>query len=514
MFRTLSVMALTVVLGCQGAVRADLPGPAVLKLDELPLRESVSQYGITWTFEGTARVGRFVTGDYYVVGPVTVTAIDPKPLYGNEVPKDTIDDKERQEYGGENRRLDEKEKAALKANPNYCRNGSVLNIPPVLRKSGFDSRVRHRLYDPAMTTRLPIKMSPGDALVSTISKGKLKRNTHYSPVGAVAILTCLKEPVPADAFRPGYMDPEKTIYLARNLKRELLPRLAKVEKTPDPAKLAKYFSKPWLEYNLFHEDWAPHQASRGYGQGLSRIGGSVALVLCLDFTPEEKEPLLIGYCQFGIDLFGMLKRGHKGWEAYGGWNSGHKHPIILAGVLLGDDKMASPSKTFPKASFHEDEQTGYGRTWRGAPVMFLGHSGVDAASGKGRTRRNKDWGPYEHKHPSKWHARNWQSESYRRCCNSRTWQGTALACRLMALEKYWAHDAFFDYVDRWMSEDETEALKVMAEVGHKQPEWSWQGKVEVQFHEDMWKKYRRTVEPDVNAWRKRAPVDHPATISK
>jgi len=443
MSRHLAVMALvlTVAFACYAVFGAELPRPALPNLQDLPLRESVSQYGITWTFDKPARGGKFLTGDWDIVGPVTVTAIDPKPLYGNAVPKDTVDDKEREEFGGDGRRLDEKGRTAPKANPNYCRNGSVLNIPPVLRKSGFDSRVRHRLYDPAMTTRLPIKMSPGDALVSTISKGKIKRSSHYSPVGGVAILTCLKAPVPADAFRPGYMDPEKTIYLARNLKRELLPRLARVEKTPDPARLARYFSKPWLEYNLFHEDWAPHQASRGYGQGLSRIGGSVALVLCLDFTPEEKEPLLVGYCQFGIDLWGMLKRGHKGWQAYGGWNSGHKHP-------------------------------------------------------------------------SKWHDRNWQSEGYRRCCNSRTWQGTALACRLMKLEKYWAHDAFFDYVDRWMSEDETEARKVMAEVGHKQPEWAWQGKVEVQFHEDMWKKYRRTVEPDVNAWRKRAPVDHPAAISK
>jgi len=30
----------------------------------------------------------------------------------------------------------------------------------------------------------------------------------------VSVLTCLKEPVPADAFRPGYTDPEKTVYLA------------------------------------------------------------------------------------------------------------------------------------------------------------------------------------------------------------------------------------------------------------------------------------------------------------
>ncbi len=510
--------------------------PPTPNLNDLPLRESVSERGITWTFDKPARVGRFITGGWYVVGPVAVKAIDPKPLIGKEVvgsdkwtavPKTDdegkaikndkgkyiyeftdIDNKERQAFGGDNPRLSKKEQAALKANPAYCRNGSVLNVPPELRKSGFDSRCRHDIYDAALTAQLPIRMKPGDALVSTISKKNLKRGKHYSTTAVVAVLTCLSEPAGADAFRPGYTDPEKTVYLARNLKRELLPTLERVKSTPEIAKLVKVFDRPWLEYNLFHEDHAPYQMG-GYGQGLARRGGDTALILCLDFKPEEKEPLLIGYVQLGIDLYGMLKRGYTGWQAYGGWNSGHKHPIILAGLLLGDAKMASPSKTFPKVSFQEDEQTAYGRTWRGAPVVFQGHSGVDAATGLGRKRGRNDWGPYEHTHPSKWHAKNWQSDSYRRCCTSRTWPGTALAARLMKLEKYWAHDAFFDYVDRWMTEDETEALKVMADVpgGRKFDEWAWQGHVEVLFHEEMWRKYRPTLKPAPDAWRQKKPVD-------
>ena len=38
---------------------------------------AVSQYGITWSFAEPARVGRYVTGDWWVVGPVTVTQITP-----------------------------------------------------------------------------------------------------------------------------------------------------------------------------------------------------------------------------------------------------------------------------------------------------------------------------------------------------------------------------------------------------------------------------------------------------
>jgi hypothetical protein len=53
--------------------------PATRKLDALPLKESVSEYGITWTFEQPARIGQFINGDYYVVGPATIVKINPAP---------------------------------------------------------------------------------------------------------------------------------------------------------------------------------------------------------------------------------------------------------------------------------------------------------------------------------------------------------------------------------------------------------------------------------------------------
>src|ERR1041385_2204836 len=70
--------------------------PASPRLEELPLRESVSQYGITWTFEKPARAGRFVNGDWYVVGPATVRAIDPPPLHGRDVPEGELDHMDRE----------------------------------------------------------------------------------------------------------------------------------------------------------------------------------------------------------------------------------------------------------------------------------------------------------------------------------------------------------------------------------------------------------------------------------
>ena len=51
--------------------------PEAPKPADMERTRSVTQYGITWTFDQKVHVGRFINGDYYVVGPVTVVAIDP-----------------------------------------------------------------------------------------------------------------------------------------------------------------------------------------------------------------------------------------------------------------------------------------------------------------------------------------------------------------------------------------------------------------------------------------------------
>ena len=40
---------------------------------------TLSKDGITWTFDRPVVAGQFVTGDYCIVGPATVSAIDPRP---------------------------------------------------------------------------------------------------------------------------------------------------------------------------------------------------------------------------------------------------------------------------------------------------------------------------------------------------------------------------------------------------------------------------------------------------
>jgi hypothetical protein len=113
-------------------------------------------------------------------------------------------------------------------------------------------------------------------------------------------------------------------------------------------------------------------------------------------------------------------------------------------------------------------------------------------------------GPYEHTRPATWREGHEKlSESYRRCCTSAAWVAEALALRLMKAEPAWDHDAFFDYCDRWMFEDETEALKTLkAEAAMDQPDWAREGKTWEAFVNAMWTAHRAAPGmPPTDGWK-------------
>jgi hypothetical protein len=476
--------------------------PAIPKIEGLKVTDTVTQYGITWTFDKAVPVGRFITGDYYVVGPVTVTAIDPKPLVGEAVPAPELSDREK-------KRLKVAERV---------RNGSMLN-PPAKAQMAYDSLIKN-WYRRDLLSRLPIAMKPGDSLVSTISmKVGVKPKFPYhagaprgrgdaSPVKVAAVLTCMVAPQPADAFRPAFCDTKNTIYLARNLKREMLTKWPKPKSTPKMATWVRVFQRPWVNTGFFGFD-QPMENMPHYGQWVGQAQSVAGIMLMCDFTAEEKEPLLVGVVQCGIDYWGAVKNGHPGWQGWGGHGSGRKFPIVFAGILLGDEKMASPTTQFPKCNFGEDNQTVYGDCWTGAKVCFAGHSGIHHHSEKKIPRAL--WGPYEHLPPSKWknkgNQKNFQSEAYRRANSSSSWPGQALVIRMLGAEKQWNHDAFFDYVDRWMYEDDKEFRR---EINKYFPDknlvsdkatWFYQGQAWEPFVTEMFLKYRPTLDAPIDGWK-------------
>jgi hypothetical protein len=450
---------------------------------------SITKDGITWTFGQSVPVGQFVNGDYYVVGPVTITAINPPPTTSSPY-----------------------------------ENGSVLNLPTTDGKSGFDSRLNDGTdeswwFDATLRSYPPITLKPGDSLVSSISLATMHSapevmrasDMSASPVATVSVLTVLAVAPSADAFRPSYCDRSQTIYHANSLQRNLLPSLAPANPsgTPTLAQFETYFRRPWIDTNAFLFD-APANYMPSYGQHVAFADSYAALLLTLNFPADQKVNLTNYFVQYGIDLYGCVQAGY-GWPAFGGHRSGRKLPIIFAGILLNNDSMKNVSATYPN-KFGEDMQTLYvnqlppagsfAQAWQGATVIYGGHYGVNA---DGSVVSAGLYGPYEQLQPSAWGILTppdeQLGEAYRRCCTSVSWVGEALAIRLMNAETIWNHPAFFDYVDRWMTENDAQAVaEIKTQSGFDySANWERQGQTEFwlqgefpqyTFIDDMWKAYR------------------------
>jgi len=449
---------------------------------------SITKDGITWTFSQPVPVGQFVNGDYYVVGPVTITAIDPAPTTSSP----------------------------------YL-NGSVVDLPTANGKSGFDSRLNDGTdeswwFDASLRSYPPIALKPGDALVSSISLAQIHSlpevmrasDMSASPVRTMSVLTVLSAAPSADAFRPSYCDRSQTIYHANSLQRDLLPSLAppNASGTPTLAQFETLYRRPWIDTNAFLFD-APAEYMPSYGQHIAFADSYASLLLMLNFPADQKVNLTNYFVQYGIDLYGCVQAGY-GWPAFGGHRSGRKLPIIFAGILLNNDGMKNVSSEYPN-KFGEDMQTVYVNqippagtfqtAWQGATVIYGGHYGVNA---DGTPVSAGLYGPYEQLQPVDWPLINGNEqlgEAYRRCCTSVSWVGEALAIRLLNAESVWNYPAFFDYVDRWMMEDDSQAVaEIKAQTGFDySANWERQGQTrywlqgefpQYTFIDDMWNAYR------------------------
>ena len=404
------------------------------QIPEIKYRKEISQHGITWTFEKPAKSGQFITGDWWVIGPVRITQIDPKP--GPVKSDDTILQKNR--WGDTSLQTD-----------TMMRNGSMI-VYQAGNFQGYDSR--NGSYRDSCSVKLPIILSVNRSLVSTISNSTLPvdnfcRNIMWEDEKKVrvtlktaAVLTCLQEVPPADAFRPPFAGVVKPIFRFKDIKWELLSELKPAGEVPSWTEFEQYFSRCWIDHLMSWEqqELVPNENMPNYGREHARITSIASLMLLLDVPREQKEKLAVGFIQHGIDLYGTAMNGGY-WNEGGGHSSGRKWPILFASIMLNNPGMMNLPAS---AVFQEDTQTYYGKGWFGQTVlwqMIMHHGKRDT---------------YEEKAPGKWEQWDKTSESYRLCCTSGAWVGTALAARYLKAVRIWGHDAFFDYTDRWMLEED------------------------------------------------------------
>ena len=75
----------------------------------------------------------------------------------------------------------------------------------------------------------------------------------------------------------------------------------------------------------------------------------------------------------------------------------------------------------------------------------------------------------------------------------------------MHAEKAWDHDAFFDYIDRWMYEDDGQFVKTIKQATGKDWDkpWARQGQAWDDFVNEMWAKHRQTLAAPSDGWKQK-----------
>ena len=284
---------------------------------------------------------------------MTVRAIDPKPLYGARDSPAQLDPMDKERPEGQR-----------------VRNGFMLN-PPAAMKVAYDSGVRN-WFDPALIQKLPVAMKPGDSLVSTISmpkglvlhaqlRNKIERGVDdSSPIRTAAVLTCVAEPQPADAFRPAFCDRQPTIYLARNLNRELLPTAAATKALPNVEQYIRFTQRPWVGTGFFGFE-EPVENMPQYGLEYGRVSGISALLLCTDLSPSRRSRCWSTSSRSALTWAAWSAPAIPAGRAWAATAAGGNCPSSSPACCWATTSLPISTDRFPEASFGEDEQTAYGR---------------------------------------------------------------------------------------------------------------------------------------------------------
>ncbi len=444
------------------------------------MADSITQYGITWTFDKEYQVGRFIgpngtgSGDYFVIDSgagVIVKSKTPTPTSFSS---------------------------------GRAKHGSMVNpqkgkVNDKFHYQAYDSSIGKKIeFDENLALIFPGTLHGGDSLVSTISYNSVEPRTDYIGVflkdnppimEAAAVLTVLDNVPHSDAFRPPYAGTDKPLFRKSQIDYSLLPKKNPSEimsqldnkqyfslrpgRNPSKGTVAEQFSRyierPWI---LHVEDFTgrkshPAQNMPNYHREVYRLLTKISLLLTLDLDKRDGagqlDKLIIPFVQLGIDSHYITKTSNPGSAD----SSISKLPVLFAGHLLNNNAMKSNSYNFRTEwmtyYINEGESSILSTKVSGnnkKPFKNIYTLYKDPINSKVPAFR-QDPGNLEHEHldPStEWDkisdGGGSKREDYRQI-NSVGYAGHALAARILGLEGYWSHPALFDYVKRYVNaEDE------------------------------------------------------------
>ncbi len=452
---------------------------ATLSIVTDSLVNQVSQYGITWTFDREYLSGQFVSGDFWVIGPVTVLAVNPRPSTADGI----------------------------------HRNGSMIN--PRNGAQSYDSGAGYfgHPYDDGSGVRYPASIETASSLVSAISVMPTREDPYPRPsLKSASVLTVLSESPEEGSFRPGLIGEYKKIYNVNDINWNLLPGLDPTPSIPSAEAIgARYtarLTRPWLLHGSgwLHRHIMPEDNSPSYHRDVAMLLDEAAVLCVTDWSDDagdlNRRDLVTRYIQVAIDYYAMQQDGETG--SHGAYN--YRWPTIFAGIMLGDDEMRDMwvDETYSTPSYHEntlyywEDQR---RTVHSAIISaadtwtsYQARTGNRAVFYDILDLQQPNVGCHEELHPSEWDTLidldeypggGRKQEGYRQM-HSASIPGFALAAYAFGAAGLMDFPEYFDYADRWMTE--TEAVLMESGAGAFSP-YRPQTSYSI-FVDEMWQEHR------------------------
>lgn len=386
-------------------------------------QSSVSQYGITWTFDKAYTVGKYANGDWWVKGPVVVTSITPAANRSSM-------------YHGE-------------------------NINPGKGGWNYDKDINGTTSSNFQAFTYPRTVQPGSSIVKTVSRPPTRDLSKHprTALQDAAILTVVADNPPqngATAFRPPFFGSAKPQYLTTNLRMNLWPSLpipSGMASTPTLAEANSRFSRAQMDFgigNTFNE--RIHAANNGqlsYGGYIAQAVNNTVLRLMLSEPIDQKSQGIISIVQYGIDLAPMVQAGsyicadiQLNCAGHGG---GRHLPISIAATLLNAQPIRDVINSKQDAFIQN-----YTVNWRNAPTPLWGdkictveeYNRMFHDSDASGSRSCRD--PYGYIDGGYFPGASYQG------INNANFEGDAVALHLMpSLKESWPQaDEFLKYMDR------------------------------------------------------------------
>jgi hypothetical protein len=389
---------------------------------------TITQWGITWTFDADYPCGQFVNGDPWVTpkaagGKVHITEVTPAGADG---------------------------KSGLMVNPSAS------------DAQAFDDGAPG--HDGSLALALPHDASAGESIVKAVS---LAGGCDKSCLQTAAVLTVLDTAPPATALRPAYFGDTATkkLYCTDSLSLSALPLLATTPAVDAAAPSLADVTNAIVRVQLnFFGSWAGEQIrpvdnvqlDDPYGPDISNNNVNAALRILLqrpDDSAEARLEAVIALVQYGIDNDAIFRSGKAGWRADGGHGLGMKLPIAVTALLLQDADMAERLQGAARSDFAESDQTHLNA--KGKVIWGQDRCRYEDQTGEieywfdlgpdPKTRTCLD--PYVlidgGAEPGGW---------YQGCCTSQALKGSALVVRLVpGLGAIWKDELVLDYADRWVA---------------------------------------------------------------